>query len=114
MTGHIMRFTFDHDHVDLTPICEAPAEAVCRWTCEERCDEYWNIRFDGTSWWHSDETNTFHHKMVPYDGCNICDYLMEVPEECSESYASFHIADVPITATWEGDFYSWNKTREAS
>lgn len=113
MSGHSMRFTFERDRVKLTPICEAPAEAICRWTCYRDCDEYYNTRFDGTAWWHSvDDYDWSRHKMVPYDGCNIYDHLVESTEEFAEDRASFHIADVPITATWDSEFYSWNKTEE--
>lgn len=115
---HVMRWTYEGDHVKAEAVCLAAPDADCRLTSKE-CDcEWWGRlerRDDGTIWHIVGDVSEWHredwHEMVPSGECNVClfinesGYAMEqTPDgECPE----FVIGETPFEPVWENDGCSW-------
>lgn len=98
MTGHTMRVMLEYDMVRLTPECHEPDGAECRVACAQNiCESY---------------TYPEHEhglRNMPY--CNAVEDLTAhdaVDQRCGSDSPVPLYDGMPITVSWEGDYYSWS------
>ena len=100
MSGHRVTWYHDQDVVVGEVVCDEPEGAPCRLICEARCEQW---------------VSEGHEHPLASSPCNLREWLMEVP--LAENYAGKNGAPVrngEVLIEWNGDFYTWRYTEEAS
>ena len=114
--AHALRVFFDQDAICAEVICKAAADADCRLSCDEGCEEWGAISRDDDGIWHyvdDDGTGRWRdrgHRMHTVGYCNVCEFIND--DGAAEfGSGTFDIATLPIKPQWEGGYYSWSPTR---